>query len=404
MKQREKKSMTPWYHSLGWMVMRPYALFLCFWFRVRAVHRDPLPQPPYLIMANHASLLDAYILMRFMPPTAYVANQQGLASPVRIFVSFVMQLLRKQKGKASLSVIDQIHRLIQRGERVCIFPEGDRNWDGKTGTIQFSAAKLARLFTLPVYFAKMSGTYCSFPRWARTRRRGAIEIEFSCLDKKDVESMSREQIHQEIIRRLQHSECKSPIVQKTAWKGKHLAENIEYLLWLCPQCETHDSLRGEGSRIRCTQCGAEWEIDGTMRVAPGGNGIEDIEDWNGWQKQKIAQWCRSPSPDRPLTRSSPVRLLRCDRHPYRDYGDGALELFGGHVKFIPAAAAAGDHSFDIPHIHYYADNFNRFFRFEYHTVEYRIRFGPKNASKWIFFLRYLQEKEKIRQKQSNSFK
>ena len=56
-------------------------------------------------------------------------------------------------------------RLVQRGEGVGVFPEGERSWDGELQGLRGGSIRLLLKAGVPVIPCGILGTYEIFPRW-----------------------------------------------------------------------------------------------------------------------------------------------------------------------------------------------------------------------------------------------
>jgi 1-acyl-sn-glycerol-3-phosphate acyltransferase len=64
-------------------------------------------------------------------------------------------------------------RFLGEGEVVCIYPEGERTWDGEVGPFRRGTLRLATYAMargIPVIPVRISGMYDAFPRWGRPTR------------------------------------------------------------------------------------------------------------------------------------------------------------------------------------------------------------------------------------------
>ncbi len=383
--------MATWYHKIGWLALRPISFYRRIQLNISAVSHDKPPEPPYLLLANHGSYLDPYLLINFMPPFGVIVNQDGFTSGIkRFFATTFMRILLKQKGKHSFEIVEDIQKSISLKEIICIFPEGDLSWDGQTGTIPFSIAKLIKLFRIPVRFVKIQGSYCTLPRWATKIRHGKIVLEFSTLTKEKIQQLSRKEIHTEITNRLKHSDYKWAEQNSVVFKGNDLASNIDHLLWLCPVCRTHDSITGANDTIICRHCRKEWQVDANLRLSPASDTIKSLRDWYEFQKAEIQKICSTDQKDTLLTESINIGMQRLTNMSDDPCTYGNLKLFFSKMEFIPGKTQITPTIFPIEDILYFTDNLSRYSMFEFKKQLYRFYFGNCNSNKWILFIRQLQ--------------
>jgi 1-acyl-sn-glycerol-3-phosphate acyltransferase len=129
---------------------------------------------PALIVANHASHLDAAVLVSTLPAGRRRRTAVGVASDyffdswVRTsasaiaFNAFPIGAFPIERGGDALSSTPA--KLLAMGWSVVIFPEGSRSSDGFVRPFRCSAAQLAVECQVPVVPVGIRGTYAAMPR------------------------------------------------------------------------------------------------------------------------------------------------------------------------------------------------------------------------------------------------
>jgi 1-acyl-sn-glycerol-3-phosphate acyltransferase len=67
-------------------------------------------------------------------------------------------------------------RRLEEGRMVCVYPEGERTWDGRLQPLRRGALRLILRAGVPVIPVGIDGTFRTWPRWARRPRRGFTTI------------------------------------------------------------------------------------------------------------------------------------------------------------------------------------------------------------------------------------
>jgi 1-acyl-sn-glycerol-3-phosphate acyltransferase len=83
-----------------------------------------------------------------------------------------------RQGAADRGAIRQALSLLDRGELVCIFPEGTRSEDGDLSAAQPGAAMIAAKAGVPLIPVAIHGTWEAMPRNARWMRPARISLTF----------------------------------------------------------------------------------------------------------------------------------------------------------------------------------------------------------------------------------
>lgn len=126
---------------------------LCFYF-VKKVRSGPLPDGPYLILANHMSYLDIFLMYSVMPkhPFLFLGKSEILKYPLigTYFRRLNIPVYRGSRIKAAKSLI-QAAGEVKKGWSIVIFPEGgipDKN--PRMVAFKKGAFQLAKTLEIPI--------------------------------------------------------------------------------------------------------------------------------------------------------------------------------------------------------------------------------------------------------------
>jgi len=123
------KVMNFWYW-LGHSLSKLFAKIVCS-YRVQNRERlDDLPDG-LLIASNHVSYLDPpFIGAAFREPIHYFARKTLFDKPIANFLFTRVNAIPVNQDKPELSSLKLVIALLKEGEKVLIFPEGERSLDG----------------------------------------------------------------------------------------------------------------------------------------------------------------------------------------------------------------------------------------------------------------------------------
>ena len=199
--------------------------------------------------------------------------------------------------------------------------------------------------------------------------------------------------------KIYSNDLKNPVVNTLNYKSRNLSDGIQFLLWLCPQCSSTDTIFGHRNKIICRHCKSDWNLSGSLKIKPNAKDLADIKDWNEWQKKEIIDLTNKSADDDVLTKSADVRLkifkknsksLFIKKIIYSKYADGDLVLTKNSLKFIPYDKK-GEMIFNMKEIRYFVECVNKFVKFYYQDKPYLIEFKNKNSSRYVYFLKELQK-------------
>lgn len=213
--------------------------------------------PPYMVIGNHVNNYDPFLLSYFVDePVHFVTSDEQYRNPIKSFLlkNFV-GAIPKTKFISDLQTIRTIMKLVRQNCVIGIFPEGNRNWDGTTGEIVPSTAKLIKTLKIPVIVCILDGAHLTHPRWALNDRIGEINLSFKqVLTEEEIKSKNHYEILEIIEKSLIHDEYKQQERNHIFYKGRKKAEKIEQFLFICPNCNGITTLESHGDTLCCNKC------------------------------------------------------------------------------------------------------------------------------------------------------
>lgn len=127
---------------------------LCL-YSVKRVKNSPLPKAPYIILANHASYLDIFLMYSILPnsPFLFLGKSELLSYPIikAYFKHMNIPVFRGNSRKAARSLI-RASKEAKNGWSIMIFPEGGIPDGQAPKMIRFKngAFQLAKSLQLPI--------------------------------------------------------------------------------------------------------------------------------------------------------------------------------------------------------------------------------------------------------------
>lgn len=129
--------------------------------RVLTKGRENLSKPPYIIMCNHQSALDIFIMYIALPfMFKWVAKRQLFSIP---FVGWIMKRagyisLDRESPRDGLKAINDAAQKVREGMNIIVFPEGTRSNDGKLLPFKKGVFSLVARAGVPVIPIGIIGT------------------------------------------------------------------------------------------------------------------------------------------------------------------------------------------------------------------------------------------------------
>ncbi len=241
---------------------------------------------PYIMLANHTFMFDViHIPMPFKKVSFIVANQTLFKKKATKFlVSQVAHVISKQKGQSDMSTVRELIGAVRRGYPILIFPEGDMTFFGETGRLEESTMKLIKKLEIDVITCNVKGGYLSKPRWATGKRKKRYaEYHYEMTIPKDkIKSMTVDEISETVNKALYHNAYDFQREHMIKHPGNKLAEGFEDVVYVCPECESINSIHTSGNDIKCSSCHKEGYIDDYGFIK--GFKYDNLIDWNKFQR------------------------------------------------------------------------------------------------------------------------
>jgi len=139
----------------------------------------------HLVVANHASHLDALVLLSSFPlwrvngVRALCAKDYFLRHPWRHWLAFLLaNTIPMARDRFDRRAMSFCREELRRGANLIVFPEGTRSRDGRMAPFKGGVGLLALTCGLPVLPAGIDGTYECCPKGRAFPRPGAIRVAF----------------------------------------------------------------------------------------------------------------------------------------------------------------------------------------------------------------------------------
>ena len=276
-------------HQMVFKILMPFVHVFTKWKFNYEYDQIKHIEGPYLLLANHNMELDPVLVGEAAENQIYfVASEHLLRKGIvtKLLMYFLKPIIHL-KGRQGAKTVKQMLRTLQEGHRVCIFPEGNRSFNGVTMDMEASIAKVAKKARVKLITYRLEGGYLTQPRWATNLRRGKIRGRLvNVYTPEQLAEMSDAQISQAIIADLQEDAYATQKKERIAYKGKNLALGLESTIFCCPKCGAYGKLHSENDRFFC-QCGFQvvYDVYGDMTDKDGN--VYTVAMLDGFQKEHL---------------------------------------------------------------------------------------------------------------------
>ena len=257
--------------------------------RFNMTHEDLRVDGPVLLVPNHVSAWDPPLVAMSLreKQVYYVASEHlfrlGLVTRL---LNWLVAPIPRRKASSGADTVKACLRHLREGHSVCLFAEGEQSWDGLTAPIFPATGKLARSSGATLVTYRLEGAYLSLPRWAKTRRRGAVYGHpVGVYPPERLREMTPKEINAAIERDIAEDAWERQRLSPVYFRGRRLAEGLERALYACPGCKRIGTLYTENDRVLCS-CGFESRYTETGFFAPE-TPFADIAAWDRWQRELL---------------------------------------------------------------------------------------------------------------------
>jgi hypothetical protein len=147
--------------------------FLC-WLLIHSIYRlekrglDNIPETgPAVLICNHVSFVDPLVILAASPrPIRFVMDHRIFATPILSFIFRTGKAIpiapAKEDEQLMNAAFDEVARALERGELVCIFPEGRITDTGELYPFRSGIQRIVGRTPVPVIPLALKGLWGSF--------------------------------------------------------------------------------------------------------------------------------------------------------------------------------------------------------------------------------------------------
>ncbi len=318
-------------HRIVYGLLRwPVALFLLIKFNYRFSIAKNLPEN-YIVLSNHVTDFDPLFVALSFPKQMYFVASEHIARWKNAFkfIRFGFDPIMRYKGSVAASTVMEVLRRVRSGNRVCIFAEGVRTWDGVTCPILPATGKMVKSARCGLVTYKIIGGYFASPNWSEGHgtRRGFIRGDVvNVYTPEQLAAMTPEEVNELIGRDLYEDAYARQLEAPKKYKGKNLAVRMENLLFICPECGAVDSITSDGNTVSCKSCSHSFTYDEQGML--GGSRFKTVLELSNWQKAEV----RKAADEGKLFSSPNATLSTVSKHVETPVASGEARISAGTIS------------------------------------------------------------------------
>ena len=287
---------------------------------------------PYLIVMNHQTGFDQFFVgMTFRQPVYYIATEDIFSLGwVSDLIRWLVAPIPIRKQTTDIKAVKDCIRVAREGGAICLAPEGNRTFHGKTVYMNPAIASLAKKLALPIAFFRIEGGYGIQPRWSDVIRNGTMRSYVSrVMEPEEFQDMTRDQLAEVIRRELWVDEANV----SGEFSHPKNAEFLERAMYVCPSCGL-TTFESSGDIIRCKKCDRRIRHLPTKELEGIGFDFPHrfVADWYDWQNDYIRAADLSALTETPLYEET-VQVRKVHVYKYKELlkESATVRLYGDRI-------------------------------------------------------------------------
>lgn len=290
---------------------------------------------PYLIVYNHVTAYDQFFVgMCFKGPIYYVATEDifsnGLSSAL---IKYLVAPIPFKKSVADVRAVMNCKKVASEGGTICLAPEGNRSYSGRTETLKPAIAGLAKLLKMPVACVRIEDGYGVQPRWCDKLRKGNVKVSVTqVIEPEEIKELPEKELFERIRAGIYSDESKSG----GTFAGKNLAEYLDRAMYVCPECGLSEFF-SKGDYISCNKCGLTARYTPTKTFEGVGKEFpfKTVAEWYDHQEAFISKLDLSSLGDEPIY-TDEIRISNVIVYKKKELLDkvGKMAVYKDRFEFV----------------------------------------------------------------------
>lgn len=319
-------------HYVVTAILRP---ILKLFFRLKyncRVSSENLPKQGTIILCNHTMTLDPILVsLKFRQPIYYMTSKHVFQNRfVGKLLKFLVNPIPKEKtNKSDIAAIKTCIKIAKENGNICIFPEGNRTFDGKLCFIDKSIIKLIKHLKQPLIICNIIGGYGSDPRWCNAGRKGKLEIVVRQKYSYDtIKEIDDDTLYNNILSDLTVDDFNLGL----KFKGNRRAECLESILHICPICKQEHTLYSQKHQVFCKSCSNKvtYNEDLTLSCQNPNFPFKYVYEWYNFQIETVRN--RFFEENKPIYKDY-IRLFKPELNKRKELiGAGNIQIYPDSFK------------------------------------------------------------------------
>jgi len=221
------------------------------------------------------------------PPLPVINAFMFVNKPMKFVLTKLYPSIPKRKGQSDITTVKNMMKVIDRGRGVLIFPEGNASYYGEGSEFSDTTVKFIKKMGKDLVILKTNGAYLTAPRWGdKMTRNGLIEVNFHTLFKgEELKNLTCDEIYEAIKEEISFNDFEWNRKRQYLYKPKKRALGLERFIYLCPKCNSYQTISTKGNKIFCKNCGEIAHFNDKSFIE--GLEFDNLVEWGRLQQKEL---------------------------------------------------------------------------------------------------------------------
>lgn len=249
---------------------------------------------PALFLMNHSSFIDLEIVASVLYPRPFniVTTGDGFIGKDKL-MRWIGCIPTNKFVTDTTLVRDIIYTVKKLHSSVVLFPEAGYSFDGTSTTLPSTTGALIKMLGIPVVMIHAYGAFARDPLYNNLQRRDVTvsATESYILSPEDIKNMSADEINEVVNREFSFDNFAWQQQNHIKINEKFRADFLNRVLYKCPHCNKEGHMQGDGTKIKCLDCGVEYNLDeyGYLSCENGETKFDHVPNWYKWERECVRE-------------------------------------------------------------------------------------------------------------------
>ena len=249
---------------------------------------------PCLILMNHSSFIDLKIASTVLFPRSFhiVCTSDGFVGKAGLMRAAGCIPTKKFVTDAVL-VRDMMYALKKLNSSVLMFPEASYSFDGTATPLPDSLGKCLKILGVPVVMIRTYGAFARDPLYNNLKlRKVDVSADMTyLLSPSEIAEKSVEELNDILAEQFSFDNFRWQQENHVRIGEDFRADDLNRVLYKCPNCRAEGRMLGKGIRLSCGACGKEYELTeyGFVKAVEGETEFSHVPDWYRWERECVRE-------------------------------------------------------------------------------------------------------------------